>query len=68
MAKPRALIAVEEEHGIIELAHALIGAGYELITAGQAGRTLTLAGLQVLPVELATRVASGEGREINLLG
>ncbi len=58
MAKPRALIAVEEEHGIIELAHALIGAGYELITAGQAGRTLTLAGLQVLPVELATRVAT----------
>lgn len=57
MARPRALIAVAEERGIIELVRCLSAAGYEIVVAGDIGRALALAGLDVLPVEFATRHA-----------
>ena len=67
MARPRALIAVEEERGIMEFARALVGAGYEIIVAGDTGRTLAMAGLDVLPVEFATRLATVMGGRVDAL-
>lgn len=55
MARPRALIAVAEEHGIVEFVRCLIGAGYEVVVAGDTGRSLAMAGLEIVPVEFATR-------------
>ena len=57
MTRPRALIAVAEERGIVEFVRCLSAAGYEVVVAGDTGRSLAMAGLDIVPVEFATRYA-----------
>ncbi len=51
---PRALLSVSDKSGLIELARALITAGYELVASGGTARTLSEASLSVTPVDMLT--------------
>ncbi|MCY4525592.1 MAG: bifunctional phosphoribosylaminoimidazolecarboxamide formyltransferase/IMP cyclohydrolase [Anaerolineaceae bacterium] len=51
---PRALLSVSDKSGLIELARALVAAGYELIASGGSARTLSEAGLPVTAVDTLT--------------
>ncbi len=51
---PRALLSVSDKSGLIELARALVAAGYEMIASGGSARTLSNARLPVTPVEALT--------------
>ena len=52
--KPRALISVSDKTGIIELAHGLVAAGYEILSTGGTKTTLEQAGIQVTGVSEVT--------------
>lgn len=54
--RARAFISTRHEAGVVELSRQLLTAGYELVAAGAAGRTIAVAGLPVTPVEVATRM------------
>ena len=58
---PRALLSVSDKRGLVELARALVSAGYELVASGGTADALTMAGLPV------TRVAELTGQQ-ELLG
>ncbi|MGY8702212.1 MAG: bifunctional phosphoribosylaminoimidazolecarboxamide formyltransferase/IMP cyclohydrolase [Candidatus Poseidoniales archaeon] len=52
--KPRALLSVFNKSGIVDLAKALVGNGFELLSTGGTARTLREAGLEVVDVSIAT--------------
>lgn len=49
--KKRALLSVSDKTGILDLAHALIEQGYELVSTGGTARLLVEAGLPVTAVQ-----------------
>ncbi len=53
--RPRALISVSDKTGIVELAQALSGAGYDLLSTGGTARALREAGLAVRDVSDVTQ-------------
>ena len=47
----RVLLSVSDKEGIVELAHAFVGVGAELVATGQTGQVLRDAGFSVTPIE-----------------
>jgi phosphoribosylaminoimidazolecarboxamide formyltransferase/IMP cyclohydrolase len=51
---PRALLSVSDKRGIVDLARALAGLGWELVSTGGTADALRAAGLTVLPIDQVT--------------
>lgn len=50
----RALISVSDKAGLVEFAQALVGMGVEIISTGGTSKTLSQAGVKVMPIEQVT--------------
>jgi phosphoribosylaminoimidazolecarboxamide formyltransferase / IMP cyclohydrolase len=50
----RALVAVSDKRGLVELATALVGAGVEIVSTGGTGKAIAEAGLPVTQVSEVT--------------